>query len=299
MVKSEKLFLFGLLGMLMSTSVQSADYGIVSQDVSADACDERQQNDDAKTSENRAVDKAALSAVKTAGFVQKFYPNLSASALDLVAYRIIDEYMLGQTHKITFNDNHRVCIKLSASVELTTKELAKLVEEYKNQDADDAQVTETVAEVKEQTTFKPRSLDEKKLLFIRNITFWNGEETNHYKDLLTGLFSHSNYFYVTDDENLADFTVTPRLKRAEVDEIDRKNHKMQMQVELEVISHTLDDFSPITEQQNHFILFAADKDEQEIADNLLRKLLTRAANDTSGRIDSYEAKHIEQDIIGK
>ena len=293
MVKSKILLLSGLCGLMLNVPAQSADYGIISQDVSADACDERQANDDAKTAENRAVDKAGLSAVKLAGFIQKLYPDLSASALDLISYQIIDEYMMGQKHQVTLNDNKRVCVKLKAMVELTTDELARLVEEYKNSDAPEEQVAEVAKEVKQKMAFQPRTLDDKKLLYIRDMIFWNGDETNHYKDLLTGLFSHSNYFYVTSDEKLADFTVTPRLKRADVDEIDKKNHKMQMQIEIEALSRTIEDFSPITEHQNHFILFAADKDEQKIADDLLRKLLTRAANDLSAKIDNFETKRIE------
>ncbi|MBR6356073.1 MAG: hypothetical protein IKR92_04375, partial [Alphaproteobacteria bacterium] len=93
MVKSKTLLLSGLCGLLLGNAAQSADYGIISQDVTADACDERQVNDDKKTAENRAVDKAGLSAVKLAGFIQKLYPDLSASALDLISYQIIDEYM--------------------------------------------------------------------------------------------------------------------------------------------------------------------------------------------------------------
>ena len=290
----------GLCGLLLGNAAQSADYGIISQDVTADACDERMANDGANTAENRAVDKAGLSAVKLAGFIQKLYPDLSASALDLISYQIIDEYMMGQKHKVTLNDDSRVCVKLEAMVELTTEELERLVEEYKNSDAPAEQIADVVQEVNQKMSFKPRSLNDKKLLYIRNMTFWNGDETNHYKDLLTGLFSHSNYFYVTDDEKLADFTVTPRLKTADVDEIDRKNHKMQMQVEVEVLSRTIEDFSPITEQQTHFILFAADKDEQQIADELLRKLLTKAANELSTKIDKFETMRIENsEVHGK
>lgn len=293
MVKSKTLLVSGLCGLLLSASATGADYGIISQDISADACDERQSGDDQKTAENRAVDKAGLSAVKTAGFVQKIYPDLSASALDLIAYRIIDEYLMGQSHKVTLEDDSRVCVNLRAMVELTTKELAELVDEYKNSDASIEEVKNVADEVNEKMAFQPRDLNDKKLLFIRQIQFWNGEETNHYRDLLIGLFSHSNYFYVTEDEKLADFVVTPRLKKAEVDEIDRQNHKMQMQVELEVVSRTMEDFSPIVERQNHFILFAADKDEQKIADDLLRKLLTKAANDVGTKVDYAESKRIE------
>lgn len=300
MVKSKTFLLSGLCGLLLGNAAQSADYGIISQDVTADACDERQVNDDKKTAENRAVDKAGLSAVKLAGFIQKLYPDLSASALDLISYQIIDEYMMGQKHTVTLSDAERVCVKLEAMVELTTEELARLVEEYRNSDAPAEQIAEVVEEVNQKLAFKPRTLSDKKLLYIRNMVFWNGDETNHYKDLLTGLFSHSQYFYVTDDEKLADFTVTPRLKKADVDEIDKHNHKMQMQVELEVLSRTIEEFSPIAEHQNHFILFAADKDEQKIADDLLRKLLSKAANDASAKIDNFEAKRIENiELHGK
>lgn len=297
MVKSKTLLLSGLCGLLLNTPVQSADYGIISQDVAADACDDRQPSDDKKTAENRAVDKAGLSAVKLAGFIQKLYPDLSASALDVVSYQIIDEYMIQQKHQVTLEDDNRICVKLNATVELTTEELDRLVEEYKNSEPPAEQIAEVVKEVNEKMAFKPRTLDDKKLLYIRNMIFWNGEETNHYNDLLTGLFSHSNYFYVTNEEKLADFTVTPRLKKADVDEIDKKNHKMQMQVEIEVLSRTIEDFSPLIEHQNHFILFAADKDEQKIADDLLRKLLTKAANDLSLKIDNFETKRIENSAL--
>ena len=297
MVKSKTLLLSGLCGLLLNTPVQSADYGIISQDVAADACDDRQPNDDKKTAENRAVDKAGLAAVKLAGFIQKLYPDLSASALDVVSYQIIDEYMMQQKHQITLDDADRICVKLNATVELTTDELDRLVEEYKNSEPPAEQIAAVVKDVNEKMAFKPRTLDDKKLLYIRNMVFWNGEETNHYNDLLTGLFSHSSYFYVTSEEKLADFMVTPRLKKADVDEIDKKNHKMQMQVELEVLSRTIEDFSPLTERQNHFILFAADKDEQKIADDLLRKLLTKAANDLSLKIDNFETKRIENSAL--
>lgn len=294
LVVKSKIWHIGLLcGLLVNHEAICADYGIISKDISADACDERQIGDDKKTAENRAVDKAGLSAVKTSGFIQKLYPDLSASALDLIAYRVIDEYLMGQSHKITLEDDTRVCVNLKAMVELTTNELADLVKEYKNSDASIEEVKNVAEDVNEKMAFQPRDLNDKKLLYIRQIQFWNGEETNHYKDLLIGLFSHSNYFYVTEDEKLADFVVTPRLKKAEVDEIDGQNHKMQMQVELEIISRTIEDFSPIVERQNHFILFAANKDEQKIADDLLRKLLTKAANDAGKKVDYAESKRIE------
>ena len=303
MVINRKIPLCGFIALLLGldlTPLWAAENGLISEKVSADACDERRSGDDTKTAENRAVDRASLAAVKLSAVIQKRYPGLSTNALDLISYRIIDEYMVNAKHTVTLEDAGRVCVKLQAAVEMTTDDLAQLIAEYRDSDMAAAQVVEVAEKVNEQAMFKPSDLTEKKLLFVRPMNFWNGEDTDHYRDLLVGLFSHSEYFYVTDDAQLADYLVTPRLLKAEVDEIDSTNHKMQMQVELDVVSRTMDDFTPLTARQTHFILFAADSDEQEIADNLLRKLLTRAAEEAGAKIDKFSAARLEEiNVHGK
>lgn len=270
---------------------------IIAQGISADACDDRMVDDDEQTAENRAVDKAGLSAVKLSGIIQRHNPDLSSNAIDTIAYRIIDEYMVNAGHSVKFSDNSRVCVKLVANVEMTSADLDKLIEEYKDSDAPAEQIAEVVKQVEEDTTFKPQSLGETKLLYISKMIFWNGNETDHYTDFLTGLFSNSEYFYVTENKKIADFVVTPRLIRSEVDEIDNNNHKMQMTVELETSMQNDKSFAPLNEQENHFILFAGDKDEQKIADELLRKLLAKAAKEMSRKIDKYSASYLERKKI--
>ena len=265
----------------------------ITQNVSADACDDRLVDDDEHTAENRAVDKAGLAAVKMSGIIQRYHPELSANAIDTIAYRIIDDYMVNISHAIRFSDSDRVCVRFMSDVEMTVSDMEKLVEEYHDSDAPAEQVAEVVKKVEENTSFKPQTLQDKKLLYIRKMVFWNGNETDHYKDLLTGLFSNSEYFYVTEDESIADLVVTPRLTKSEVDEIDRNNHKMLMSTELEVFSPTDNNFAPLQERQNHFILFSSSKDEQKIADELLRKLLTKASKELSRKLDNYSATSLE------
>ncbi len=303
MVKKRKSkIVCGLLTALCSvySGWSAANQTVISEAVTADACDERHTGDDTLTAENRAVDKAGLAAIKLSGIIQKHYPNLSANALDTIAYRIIDEYMTDSRHELTLADGNRVCVNLHADISLTAEQLAELVQEYHDSDAVEEQIDAVVKEVNAEITFKPQNLADKKLLYIRKMVFWNGDETSHYQDLLTGLFSHSDYFYVTDDAKLADYTVIPRLLKAEVDEIDTEHHKMQMQMELDVHSDTADDFLPVSIKQMHFILFAADKDEQEIADTLLRKLLTKASEEAGAKIDKFEAMRLEEtNVRGK
>lgn len=287
------LIMSAMTGVAYGEYDQEWQSEFVVRPISADACDERRLDDDTQTAENRAVDKASLSAVKLSGIIQEKHPNLSANAIDIISYRIIDEYMVNVAHAIKFSDDNRVCVKLMAEVEISATDLQKLVDEYEDSDAPAQQIAEVAEQVKNDISFKPENLGEKKLVYIKKMIFWNGAETDHYSELLTSLFSNSEYFYVTKDENIADFVITPRLQRSEVDEIDSNNHKMQMAIELETTSLSDKSFTAMIEQQEHSILFASEKDEQKIADDLLQKLLTKAAREVGRKIDKYEAIHLE------
>ena len=284
--------------LLQTEKASAAENEIISRFVTADACDERQPTDDKQTAENRAVDKASMFAIKLSGIVQKLHPELSASALDIISYRIIDEYLLNAQQKVTIADETHVCVNLEATVEIMPQDIDKLVEEYKNSDATEIQASEIAEQINDTTSFKANTLQDKKLVYIAPMTMWNGEDTNHYKDLLNGLLSHSDYFYVTADKETADYIVTPSLSRAEVNKIDKEHLKMQMLVELTAESNHDNDFEPITIKQNHFILFSTTKNEQEIADTLIRKLLSRATNEISHKLDKYLSFKIEKDSRG-
>ncbi|MBR3502338.1 MAG: hypothetical protein IKO06_05485 [Alphaproteobacteria bacterium] len=296
MVKVKHIFLSLLcaIGALyeFSSPLYAEDNIAITQFVKADACDERQKSDDSQTAENRAVDKASLQAVKLSGIIQKYYPDLSTSALDIISYRIIDEYMLNTIHKVTFHKDPRICVNLQAMIEITPQELAHLVEEYKNSDTvENNELSAVVDEVKQKITYEPQKIDDRKLMYIDKMSFWNGDESDYYRDILTEAFADNKYFYITDDKSLADYLLQPRLLTSEVDEIDEKHHKMHIEISMDTLSSTLDDFEPLSEKQSHFILFAADKDEQTIADNLIRKLLKKAAEETAKKIENYTYEH--------
>lgn len=281
-----------------SASAESADEDILFQQVTADACDDRQTDDDKKTAENRAVDMASLTAIKTAGFLQQRYPDLSMEALDFISYRIIDEYLIDVEHKITHDDDERVCIKLSATVEISPQELNDLAQEYRNIDTvAPEEIEEVVEQAQNSIKIEPQNINQQKLLYIAPMAFFDGSDTTHYASFLTDSFSHSKYFFVTDDLKIADYVITPRLTHAEVNALDKNNNKMYMTVELDTAAPTAHDFIPISEQQNHFILFSTDKDEQEVADTMLKKLLQRAAAATCSKLEKYIQKQLEDKIF--
>ncbi len=285
-------------GNLPQASAQSADEDILFHPVNADACDDRQLDDDKRTAENRAIDIASLTAIKTAGFLQQKYPDLGMEALDFISYRIIDEYLIDVEHEITHDDEKRICIKLSATVEIPPAELDMLANEYRNLNAfSDNEMAEVAEQAQNSIKIEPQNISQQKLLYIEPMAFFDGSDTTHYSSYLTDLFSHSKYFFVTDDLKIADYVITPRLTNAEVNILDKSNNKMQMTIELDTAAPTIHDFIPISEQQKHFILFAADKDEQKVADNMIKKLLQRAAAATCTKLEKYIQKQLEDKIF--
>lgn len=281
--------------LLIVATTARADEDLLIRQINADACDARMAEDDAQTAKNRAIDKACLAAVKTSGLVQGYYPKLSDMALNLIAYRIIDEYLFDIKPNVTLDDEKQVCVHLDANLEMAPEDLHVLVAEYKASAPVAApEIAQIVQEVQQETEFKPQNLQEKKLLYIAPLHFWNGIQTNNYSAIIQDQLAHSDYFYVTDDETMADFIAEPYVETAHVDDVDDANRKMQISLSLNINALSNNYFEPLTEQQNHFILFAATNDEQQVADQLIRKLLERAAAAAKSQLNHRLAESLEK-----
>ncbi len=268
------------------------------QPVEADACDERQSGDDMQTALNRAIDKASLSAVKLSGIIQKQSDKIYASVLDVISYHIIDNYLFDVEHEVTYEDAKRVCVKIKGNVAIPTDELNSLIDEYRNTMTPES-LAEISENVKETTAFKPDKLSERKLVYIDDMQFWDDTTTDHYTEELKNLTDNNDYFFITDNKETADFVLTPVLEKADVDKIDEYNHKMQMILRMDITSDKISDFNKISDTQNHFILFAADKDEQEIADDLIKKLLKKSAFGTTKKLEDSIQKQLIRQEVGK
>ncbi|MBP1532103.1 MAG: hypothetical protein ILA52_01220, partial [Alphaproteobacteria bacterium] len=115
------------ISMVPSVASEIENY---SQTLTSDACEDFVNSDSAQNAEHHAIDKASLAAVKTSGIIQNKYPELKADTLDLIAYRIIDEYMTDVSSKATLSEAGRVCVNISANININSDELAKLVQEH-------------------------------------------------------------------------------------------------------------------------------------------------------------------------
>ena len=292
-----KKYLLVLFFSVFCTTVyaQNAD---LKQAVEADACDDRQSGDDMQTALNRAIDKASLSAVKLSGIIQKRNDKIYASVLDVISYHIIDNYLFDVEHEITHEDAKRVCVKIKGNIAVPAEELDALIAEYKS-----SMTPETLAEVsenvKQTTAFKPDKLSERKLVYVNEMRFWDDSSTNHYAQELKNLLENNEYFFITENKDTADFVLTPVIEKSEVDKIDEHNHKMQMILRMNITSDKIKGFNKISDVQNHFIMYDAAKDEQEVADGLIKKLLRKSSFGTTQKLENAIQNQLMQQEVGK
>ena len=297
MVVKKNILLAFLVLPLFNTLVFANDASI-KQLVQADACDELQSGDDMQTARDRAIDKASLSAIKLSGIIQKQSDKIYASVLDVISYHIIDNNLFDVEHEVTYEDAKRVCVKIKGNVIISPDELNSLIEEHRKLITPES-VAEVSEDIKQTTAFKPDKLSERKLVYVDDMSFWDGTKTDHYADDIKKLLQDDEYFFVTDKKETADFVITPVLKKAQVDKIDASNHKMQMILEMEISSDKISEFKKTSDIQNHFILFSVNDDEQKIADDLIKKLLQKSAFGTSEKIKAAIADQLVEENVRK
>lgn len=116
----------------------------------------------------------------------------------------------------------------------------------------------------------------KGLIFIAPTEFFNKTTSAKHAEILREMFVKSDYFYITDKAELADYVVTSKVLRAKVDPINRDTNRMQMVVAVE--SKNTDNGETDTEHQNRFVLFAATENEQDVAAKLMKQLFEKAAD---------------------
>lgn len=128
----------------------------------------------------------------------------------------------------------------------------------------------------------------KGLVYIAATKFFDSSTSQEHSNILKKLFSNNEYFNLTEDKELADYIVSPNILRIKIDAINNITNRMQMVVMVE-----LDDIysdTNVKEHQNRFTLLSIEDDEQEIAQDLMNKLLEKAGTQILTKIEVSERK---------
>lgn len=128
-----------------------------------------------------------------------------------------------------------------------------------------------------QTTVSENNVGKTKVHLLPT-RFYNGATTENYLPLIKSIVEEEGYLAVSDQAYDADYIIKSEVLRAKVDPINKQTNRLQMVVSLsleETATKTM-----TTEHQNRFVLFENGEDEQKVANNLMKKLLKKASEQT-------------------
>ena len=122
------------------------------------------------------------------------------------------------------------------------------------------------------------------LLYIKNAEFYNHTTTAAYTEKLAEKLSFEPRVLVTENEELADYFIVPKLLQAKLEKIDKDNSRFSMSavVELQKAGGIVVD----SEQQNRYIIISQEENTQEIAQKLMVKLFEDALEVMSGKLNT-------------
>lgn len=151
-----------------------------------------------------------------------------------------------------------------------------------------------VPETKLQSLLEPEkdtlteTASRKALIYIAPTEFFNNTSSAKHSQILREMFVKSDYFYITDTSDLADFVINSKVLRAKVDPINRDTNRMQMVVAVE--SQNTETGEKETEHQNRFVLFSGSENEQKVAAKLMKQLLEKAADKIITQLEIVQRK---------
>lgn len=108
--------------------------------------------------------------------------------------------------------------------------------------------------------------------------FYNGMTTENYLPLIKEIVEEDGDLTVIAQAYDADYIIKSEVLRAKVDPINKQTNRLQMVVALSVENAATKEIT--TEHQNRFVLFENGEDEQKVANNLMKKLLKKASEQT-------------------
>lgn len=135
----------------------------------------------------------------------------------------------------------------------------------------------------------------KALVYIAPVAFNNNTHTSKPLGVLKEFFVNEDIYTLLENPDGADYMITSKVLKAKIDPINQKTRRMQMVVSVELKINGAD--GAISDHQNRFVLFENGENEQEVAMNLLKKLLQKSGEKLIIRIEQNEAKRADRPFL--
>lgn len=268
-------------------------------EVSAMACEKIVDTESKSSARVRAADKASFLGVKKTGMFDQAAKVLNEHDFNVMVYTIVDEHLEDLSVQTAKDEEGKICVEIKAV--LDPQNAQNVIEQFLQAHEQAAVVTgdeikEIAQEVKTQIHLKPNNPENLALVYVKDLEYYNGSFSSKYAEPVKKVMENNPYFYLTQDQEIADYVVFPKVLKAKVDTLDAAHKRLQMVVVLEISG--LDE-EPVTQYQNRFVLFGAEEDSQSVARRLMRKLLEQATSDALLKIEHREQQKIEKNEIGR
>lgn len=270
------------------------------QEIFANACEKILPGESKSSTRVRAADKAVFLGVKKLNALENAKKILNSHDLNVMVYRLVDEYIEDLDVKTLQDDEGKVCVEVRGwlnpdNLNLVSQEFIK--NETPVKEAAPEIVEKIAQEANNEVAIKPDNPENLALVHIAPLEFFNGSKSVKYTQIVEDKLFNNPYFYLTSDGEIADYVIQPKVLKAKIDALDAAHKRLQMVVVLEVSG--LDKNEIVSEYQNRFVLFGAEEDEQKIAARLIKKLLQNASDGVVRKIEHQEQLKLEKNVIGR
>ncbi len=291
------LVLLVLVGMVKPAFAQNTETQALS--IYGNACEKVIEGESKASTRVRAADKAVFLGVKKLPQLARAKSILNEHDVNVLVYRLVDEYVEDLSSSTVQSDVGKVCVEIKGYLppEAIEKVQAEFIKEEKPlKEAAPEVVAEVASEVKREVDIKPVNPESLALVHINPLEYYNGAKSKKYAKMLQEQFADNQYFYLTEDAEIADYVITPKVLKAKVDNLDAAHKRLQMVVSLEITGLKNE---PVNEYQNRFVLFGAEENEQQTAARLLNKLIETAGANVLRKIEHNEQMHQEKQALGR
>lgn len=241
--------------------------------VSSEACEEIKQDETVASARYRVYDKAALLAVKSSSYIKENTENLNDHSFNVLAYKLVDNVLSNVSITTIREESSKICVELTGSLEKTLVDEVLAGNETLELRAD---TVEKIA--KEVNASYPKSLYETDktlpLVFVKDLEYYNHKTTPAHTNHIAEKIRFEPQVLITDNKELADYFIVPKLNQSKVEKIDAAHSRYSMSVSIEIQKANGEVVD--SQQQNRYIIIDNTKDTQQIARQLLLKLLDDA-----------------------
>jgi hypothetical protein len=228
----------------------------------------------------KVQDKASFIAVKNSDYIKNKLKDIDDYDLSVIPYKIADTLLKDIVVNSSQIDN-RICLDYKALLDI--KKADELLKEVENKKLNNIKIKEIAQEVLQMPKSIYEANDSIPLIYIEDLEYYNQKTTSKYTLDITEQLSFEPRILITENKELADYILIPKLAKSSVDIIDEKNSRYSMSIIIEVTN--LDGKKVIKEEKNRYIIIDNAEDMQSLAHKMIVKLLKEALASVKERLN--------------